>query len=160
MYVAEKKRAEIAHDASDVREVCADLRVFGFVSDPKSAEVSTLIGSLWSAFMGNKRFVTTSSELNRDFWGGDEASQALDALVKHRAFGSFDAFSASPASKVDIAEFLGLAVEIDDSSSGAASPTGSKTDYFSLDRSLNSYGFTPIRTTREIIRDAFITASR
>ncbi len=160
MYVEEKKRAEIAHAASDVREACADLRIFGFVSDPRTAEISTLIGSLWNAYSGNKRFVTSSSGMNRDFWGTDEAAEALDLLLQRRAFGSFDAFSASPASKTDIAEFLGLTVEVDDSLSGASSPTGQKVDYFSLDRGLNKHGFIPIRSTREIVRDAFISASR
>lgn len=159
MYVGEKKRSEIAHAASDVRESCADLRIFGFVSDPRDAEISTLIGSLWKAFNGSKRFVTSSSAMIRDFWGNDEAAQAIDLLLQRRAFGSFDAFSASPASKTEIAEFLGLKIEVDDSIAAASSPTGSKADYFSLDRSLSKEGFIPIRTAQEIIREAFISVS-
>ncbi len=160
MYVQEKKRAEIAHATSGVRESCADLRIFGFVSDPRDAEIATLIGSLWRAFTTDKRFVTNSAELKRDFWGSDEASLALDSIVRNRGVGPFDAFSASPASKTEIAEFLGLEVVIDDSQFDSSSPTGSKSNYFSLDRGLTELGFSPIRRTQEIIFEAFANIPR
>ena len=157
-YAQEKLRAELRHSVLSTVINVSNLRVFGYLDRPSDALRGSLIGDLWSAFSDRGSVRLNPESVLRDIAGPEEVALALDALVSKSAGGYYDLFTKAPASSHDLAESLDLAIENLSEFDLALSPTGVKRDYFSNSRRLRGLGYTPARSTIEVVNEAFRTA--
>lgn len=150
-YVRHKRASELRFKASKVN--FGSLRVFSFLSNSSHLYDGTLLGDMWNAWVHKNSFVTSPDDIVRDIVGEKDIALALDVLLQSNEIGPFDIFSTQPARKFEVAERLGLEVEIE--SSGKSSPTGLKLEYFSTDRRLGQLGYEPTQSSLDLVVEVF-----
>lgn len=154
-YTREKLRAEASHGLS--MNPISDLRVFGYVGGAKSLVPATLLGDLYDAWVAKKPLRTGSSNVFRDFAGPIEVARALDALSVNSPHGPFDLYSSGHCEKKQLADALGVTLEIQFEEKEFLPPTGAKIQYFSKDKRLSEFGYFPTRSSLQIVLEEFVT---
>jgi nucleoside-diphosphate-sugar epimerase len=150
-YIRHKRECELEYRKFSFG-ICI-LRIFGFVSSLREPPRHTLLGDMWNAWRHQIPMATNETNPKRDIVGDTQVSSALDILLSLKPSQTFDIFSAEPASKTELAEALGLGMQLANANFG--SPTGEKTDYFSNDRKLMTLGYSPHKSSVETVLEAF-----
>ncbi len=125
-----------------------DLRVFNYFSRSHDINASFLISDILRAVSKKTELTTSNENILRDFLHPHDFNQLISKLIELPDFGNqvFDCYTKDPVSKFSLLERFkhdfGLQYRIVDSGV-RSSATGSKFNYYSLNKSASKIGYTP-----------------
>jgi len=155
-YGISKLYSEARHRALARRII--DLRVFSYFSEYADLSASFMLSQLVNCVRRRKEFVTNRGDIMRDYIHPADLWQAMELCANApRLNTAFDVFSKAPVSKMELLAYFerewDLRIVYDDRAD-VASTTGSKDNYYSLSRRLESVGYTPRYSSMESIDEA------
>jgi hypothetical protein len=152
-YRMTKLNAEAKHRAFADLPIC-DLRLFSFFSRHVDTSSSHMMAEISRAVVNGTEFVTTDSDIQRDYVSPVDLCQVVAAAIRTGVNCACDIYSAAPTTKraiiVAMQERFGLRVEYVPS---GRPPSASGDSYIPLDRSANEiFGYAPTMTSLETIQ--------
>lgn len=163
-YGMAKLHAESRHRAHPDLAI-NDIRVFNYFSSSQDIAARFLISDILRAIMDGTTLQTSSDNIVRDYLHPSDFHRLVCALLgaSPRNF-PVDAYSLAPVDKMSLLDILakevGLKYEL--TPSAGLNATGTKPNYYSLNRSASEFGYQPRMTSvegvlsgvREILRSA------
>jgi nucleoside-diphosphate-sugar epimerase len=141
-----------------------DIRVFNYVSHTQDVHARFLITDILRAIQSGEPLKTSSDNIVRDYIGPDDF-YSLSSLVLEEAQGTnkvIDCYTMAPVDKLTLLSTMkqryGLIVQFSETRTGL-NATGTKKNYFSINRAAEKFGYMPKKTSLETIVqefDAFI----
>jgi nucleoside-diphosphate-sugar epimerase len=156
-YGLAKIHAEAKHRALPELGI-VDLRVFGYFSRFADLTQKYFINDILGSIRGKKTLVTGAGDFSRDFAHFRDLAAILEkCLAQPRLNAALDVYSRKPATKFELLDFFrgvhGLNYRVDENIE-TVSPTGSKTQYFSLSRKAGQVlGYAPALTSLDCLRE-------
>jgi len=153
-YAIAKINSEAKHRAlSDFSIV--DIRIFSFFSRFIDLSSGYLMGDIVQALQQQKNLITSSDDIIRDYIGAAELWDLMKLIMKKGAINDvFDLYSAKPVSKFALLKHLqrkyGLQYSIMKTPQ-KRSLAGVKNLYYSKNRKVKELGYSPKRTSLEVI---------
>ena len=154
-YSAAKLSSELIHRQSK-HLVITDIRVFNYLKERDIENEKSLIGEIIKCIMSNKRFSTPQKEIFRDYINSQLFFEGIESILKKPLNRAYDFYSKSPVSKskllIHLNQKFNLQYHIEiDILKKFESPTGFKSHYYSLDKSLGEIGYFPRLSSLEVI---------
>lgn len=155
-YGVAKLYAEARHRAlSDLFIV--DIRVFNYFSQTQKLQDRFLITDLIRAVQHNDVFKTSNENIVRDFITPTDFFQLVqNVLLAQPVNKAVDCYTKLPVDKKELLSFFekkyGLEVEISNSDN-LINATGTKINYFSLNREAEKFGYKPSMTSLEALQE-------
>jgi len=133
-----------------------DLRIFSYFSRYIDLNAAFLLSQLVSCASHQKPFITTHSNIWRDFIHPTDLFSFILKLLNHKAFlnTAFDISSKAPVSKHELIAFFETRYKLKTEYTDALSThhaTGAKSVYYSVNKMAESFGFSPQFTSLETI---------
>ena len=134
-----------------------DLRVFAFFSRFIDVEERFLLSEIISCIKNKKEFVTGPGDITRDYVHVSDLMSMMDIIVNTMQVNDvFDVYSRKPARKFELIDFFaeryGLKYSVMDTFE-ALSVTGTKNNYFSLNKKAELLGYLPQYSSLEAIAE-------
>ena len=134
-----------------------DLRVFNYVSKSIDIQASFLASQIIRNIIKNKKLITDTLNIKRDFIGDKEFFLIIKILASKKVErGNFDAYSRLPIDKksllIKMHKNYGLKVEFK-KEINIFNATGFKKNYFSKNFKLKNLGYRPSRTSLQIFSE-------
>lgn len=153
-YSIAKINAEAKHRAFSQFNII-DLRIFGFFSRFVDLKTPYFLSDLVNCILHNKEFVTGNNDMVRDYIDPRDLISLIEKCIEiHRINDVFDVYSLDPIRKFQIIEYFvkeyDLKVNIQENSI-LQSPTGIKSNYYSLNRKSEMIGYKPKFTSLQAI---------
>jgi nucleoside-diphosphate-sugar epimerase len=150
-YALAKLHAEARHRAlSDF--IIIDIRIFNYFSHTQDINSRYFISDAVRSLLKKSILETSPDESFRDYLSPQDFFQLIEKLIQAKENTVVDAYSLSPISKFDLLDSLreryGLKYEIKKNFQGI-NPTGLKINYYSINRSAKSYGYSPSLTSAQ-----------
>ena len=154
-YVIAKQKSEIRHRALDSLNII-DLRVFNYLPRKNINNDNSLVGDIFNCLVNKKTFITSSTEIRRDFIDDDMFANAVSAVLSVKNLNSpFDLYSKNFIAKKRLLRVLnkkfGLKFEIQKEKPLNWGITGLKPHYYSLARELREHNYEPHGSSEEIL---------
>jgi len=145
-YTISKINTEAKHRAFSELNI-VDLRVFGFFSRFIDLKTPYFMSDLVNCIMQEREFVTGSNDMMRDYVHPSDLIYLIEQCIRVSQVNDvFDVYSLEPISKFQTIDFFvkhyGLKVNIE-SDNVLMSPTGLKSNYFSLNKKSMIVGYKP-----------------
>ena len=155
-YVLAKLYAEGVHRHAAERAIL-DIRVFGYAEPPIDLGGTSFLANLACSVATGAPFIVSSEEMVRDYAGAMELIDFIEVWVRAGAPNiALDMYTLAPVSKSDLIEEVkkryGINVEYGRPVTRA--PTGLKAFYASENRAASEIGFTPMRSSLEVVLTA------
>ena len=152
-YAAAKARAEARHRQASERPIL-DLRVFAYADEGIGRDGSSFLAELARSVTDQTPFRTSPADMTRDYAGAEELWTLVSSWVAAGAPNvAADLYSAAPVRKSAILEAArrryGLRTET--LQADLMPPTSGNTDYVSRDRAAARFGYSPRRTSFDIV---------
>lgn len=154
-YAAAKLHAEVRHRArQDLATL--DLRVFSMFSRTQTIESRFLITDIVRAIRDGRTLQTSPDYIVRDFMHPDDFHRLVECLLAAPpANCAIDCYSREPIDKPTLlqtmAECFGLCYEVVGDVNVRVNATGSKPNYYSLNRKAAEFGYQPAWSSLECI---------
>jgi len=155
-YASSKLIAELRHRALPDLPI-VDLRIFSYFSETVDITRPMLMSKLIDCLLREKTMTVSSQCLLRDYVGPDDLHQLIEKIIDADPVNmAIDIYSREPTSTVEIMEWAaqeyGLRVEYKpvETFSGTA---GTKPAYFTENRTAEHFGYIPMMTSLEVIKD-------
>lgn len=156
MYGIAKINSEAKHRAHGHLNI-VDLRVFSFFSRFVDPDGGFLMSDIVRCIRSGTVLETSGEDMLRDYICTKDLYALVRACIEKKTLNDyFDAYSIKPVSKFELLDFfnkkygLHYVIKTDQDSS---SPTGTKSNYFSLNRKAESLGYMPEHTSLSGIDD-------
>ncbi|MDO8566253.1 MAG: NAD(P)-dependent oxidoreductase [Candidatus Moranbacteria bacterium] len=155
-YAIAKMNSEAKHRALPNFNI-VDIRVFSFFSHFIDLSSGYLLADIINSLRYKKELITSPDDIIRDYVGAVELWDLMKLIMKKRTANDvFDIYSAKPVSKFALLKYLkrryGLQYSIV-KTSRKQSPTGIKKFYYSKNRKAKNIGYSPKKTSLEIVDD-------
>lgn len=162
-YAVAKLHAECRHRSLAPLPI-VDLRVFNYFSHTQDMQARFLITDIIRALQAGEVFITTPSNIVRDFIDPDHFHQLITLiLAAPHMNAALDCYTKAPVEKMTLLSALketyGLAFQITDSPADV-NATGYKRNYFSANHRAEQLGYKPTSTSLEIILQEFEILTR
>lgn len=153
-YAIAKLHAESRH-RSLAHLPIVDIRVFNYFSQTQDIEARFLITDILRAIRDNEVLNVSLDNIVRDFIGPYDFHQLVEAILKSPpANDVVDSYSLMPVNKFELLEtmknYFGLSYLISDQNI-SLNATGTKTNYYSLNKRAEKFGYIPTMTSVETI---------
>lgn len=157
LYAAAKLTAELKHRSRPDLSII-DLRVFNTFSRTQNIESRFFITDIVRAIRDKKTLQTTAEHIVRDFMHPSDFHQLVECLISFPpANCAVDCYSREPVDKPTLLksmnESFGLAYQVVESPRVALNATGTKRYYYSLNKKAAEFGYQPIWSSLECIRE-------
>jgi nucleoside-diphosphate-sugar epimerase len=154
-YATAKLHAEVRHRARPDLAII-DLRVFNMFSRTQAIESRFFIADIVRAIREERTLQTSADYIVRDFMHPDDFHRLVECLLAAPpANCAVDCYSREPIDKPTLlqamAEHFGLCFEFVDDTSVRVNATGTKPNYYSLNRKAAEFGYQPARSSLECI---------
>jgi nucleoside-diphosphate-sugar epimerase len=154
-YATAKLHAEVRHRARPDLAII-DLRVFNMFSRTQDIESRFLITDIVRAIRDDRTLQTQPDYIVRDFMHPEDFHRLVECLLAAPpANCAVDCYSREPIDKRTLlqamAEHFGLSYEVVGDTSFRFNATGTKPNYYSLNRKAAEFGYQPARTSLECI---------
>jgi nucleoside-diphosphate-sugar epimerase len=145
-YAVSKFNAEVRHRALSQYSI-VDIRVFNYFSHTQDMSARFLITDIVRAIKCKDIFKTSIDNIVRDYITPDDFFNFIKTIIKSKSVNmAVDCYTKSPVDKWTLLSVLeskyGLKVEISEKR-GGVNATGSKINYYSLNKVAESLGFFP-----------------
>ena len=132
-----------------------DIRIFNYFSSTQDLTSKYLISEIFEAITSKKIFRTSGENIVRDYLGKNDFNQLITKILLYTPMNvSIDCYSKSPIDKLSLLEVLnknfGLRYEIQNTNI-STHPTGSKLNYYSLNRRAAHFGYEPKQSSLETV---------
>ena len=153
-YAVAKLYAECRHRALPHLPI-VDIRVFNYFSRTQDATARFLISDILRAIRSGETLITSSDNIVRDYIGPDDFYQLVSLILSAAPTNDvIDCYTQAPVDKMTLLatmkEELGLLYEVKNTPAGI-NATGTKMNYFSNNRRAEKFGYSPARTSLEIV---------
>jgi nucleoside-diphosphate-sugar epimerase len=154
-YAIAKLHAEVRHRARPDLAII-DLRVFNMFSRTQAIESRFFITDIVRAIRNERTLQISADYMVRDFMHPDDFHRLVDCLLAARpANCAVDCYSREPIDKPMLlqamADHFGLCYEVVDDKNARVNATGTKPNYYSLNRKAAEFGYQPSRSSLECI---------
>jgi len=154
-YSIAKIGAEAKHRAFSEQWI-VDLRVFSYFSRYIELDSGFLLTDIISSAVSKTELVTSESDIIRDFVAPRDLYALIRCCLENKKLNTgIDVYSAAPISKMKLLDWFsnefGLKYRVDDQKE-FIDPTGSKANYFSINKKARSFGYTPLDTSLDGIK--------
>lgn len=145
-YSIAKINSEAKHRAlKDLNIV--DIRIFSFFSSFVDIDAGFLLSDIVRSLKNKVPFETSNSDIARDFITPTDLVQAIKIILNTKKINDcFDIYSLAPTTKFEIlklfSEKFNLEVKVKDGA-GLVSPTGSKNEYYPINKKFEALGYYP-----------------
>ncbi|RCX19009.1 nucleoside-diphosphate-sugar epimerase [Fontibacillus phaseoli] len=125
-----------------------DIRIFGFFSRYIDRNSSFFLNDVTNSILNNKPLITSRQNMIRDYIHPSDLMLLIECCIdKHSINTSYDAYSLNPVTKVEIIEQCimehKLQVQYQNDAGQSQSVTGSKSNYYSVNKSAAEIGYCP-----------------
>lgn len=153
-YMIAKTNSEAKHRAYSSFNI-VDLRVFAYFSRFIDLDSHYFVTELISCIKSGREFITTQDDMTRDFIHPEDLFSLVGKCIeKEKLNDVFDVYSRKPVTKFEILEFFKKEYKLQyviKEDVKIITATGSKTNYYSNNRSAEQINFQPIHTALESI---------
>ncbi|MEK4512995.1 NAD-dependent epimerase/dehydratase family protein [Paenibacillus sp. FSL K6-2524] len=157
-YGISKLNMEAKHRSLSKNHI-VDLRVFSFFSCHIDLQSRFLLTDIIQCLMTGKILETSSDEIIRDYVHPKDLVNLVELCIdKHVINEVFDVYSRKPISKFELLDFFisnhGLKIDIK-ANEKVHSVTGSKSNYYSLNRNAQMIGYSPKYNSLQSVADGY-----
>jgi len=153
-YAIARRNSEAKHRALSHLNI-VDLRIFSYFSRFIDLNTKFLLSEIVNAVLDKRTFVTSSSEITRDFIHPKDLFDVVKKIVFLGTINdSFDMYSVAPVKKSEILEFFEENYNLDVERKNdfiCNNATGDKSEYFSLSKKTECISYCPEHTSMEAI---------
>jgi nucleoside-diphosphate-sugar epimerase len=155
-YTISKLYAEARHRHLPTRAIL-DIRIFAYADPSISLKSRFFLAELARSVSERKAFVTSQTDLTRDYTGAQELAELIQCwLAVGAPNAAVDLYSKEAVTKFDLLAAVerrfGIDIRVEPRDS--PSPTGPKPIYVSNYRAAAAFGYAPTRTSLEIVLEA------
>ena len=154
-YLAAKLLAELRHRNLPERAIL-DLRIFGYADPSISLDDRFFLAELARSIVRSEPFVTSPDDMVRDYAAALELKALIDCWEAADApNGPADLYTSAPVRKLELLDAARgrYGLQVVTSASSFANPTGAKPYYASTWRRAGEFGYTPQRSSLQIVLD-------
>lgn len=158
LYSVSKQLSEVKHRKLTNLKI-VDLRIFCYLQSADIASEGSLLGCMFSSIKKGEEFKTNSIDIYRDYINSELFYDAVECILAADSMNcGLDLYSKSPTSKLEILKMLssefGLNYSVDEKVDLINfSLTGLKKNYYSVNKSMENYGYSPHLSSICMIRN-------
>ncbi|MBS1157495.1 MAG: epimerase [Proteobacteria bacterium] len=162
-YAVAKLHTECRHRSLSHLPI-VDIRVFNYFSHTQDITARFFITDILRAIRYHEILITSLDNIVRDYLGPNDFYQLVSLILSAPIQNNVvDCYTKAPVDKITLlatmGQQFGLSYEMREAMAGV-NATGAKKNYYSMNRSANSYGYLPSKTSLENIVDEINVLAR
>lgn len=155
-YAIAKLYAEANHRLNKDKQI-VDIRVFNVFSRYQSLNTGFFITDIVSAIKNKSTLTVSPSHMVRDYLHPEDFHQLIEAILTYEEHVNMavDCFSKTPVDKLELLNFCEQRYELkwrEEKDKNIINATGSKSNYYSKNKSATKFGFEPRYTSLESVQ--------